>query len=153
MEGDERPIVSQGRILGWHTVYDYPTIRFMLRHNLPERYSPAADELKPGHPAYDKLADAMLAVYNRKLRQARADVTPQAMAIHTHRRLRDWRGRQRLAASGYDPDDPRFARDAWDCEDADGKPCLPRGGWLSAEGRAEAERFLAELEEKDGGRG
>ena len=108
MEGDERPIVSQGRILGWHTVYDYPTIRFMLRHNLPERYSPAAEALKPGHPAYDKLADAMLAVYNRKLRQARADVTPQAMAIHTHRRLRDWRHCEKLAAMGRDPDT------AWD---------------------------------------
>lgn len=146
MEGDERPIVSQGRILGWHTVYDYPTIRFMLRHNLPERYSPAAEELKPGHPAYDKLADAMLEVYNRKLRQARADVTPQAMAIHTHRRLRTWRHREKLAAMGRDPD---TARDGWDETEADGKPCLPHEGWLAGEKRAEAERFLKVLEEKD----
>lgn len=53
MEGDERPIVSQGRILGWHTVYDYPTIRFMLRHNLPAIYSA---ELRPGHPVYEQIA-------------------------------------------------------------------------------------------------
>ena len=78
--------------------------------------------------------------------QARADVTPQAMAIHTHRRLRTWRHCEKLAAMGRDPD---TARDGWDETDADGKPCLPHEGWLAGEKRAEAERFLKVLEEKD----
>ncbi len=67
MEGDEKPIVSQGRILGWHTVYDYPTMRFMLRYNLPERY--VVQDLRPGHPVYDAIAREVEARLH-----ARADV-------------------------------------------------------------------------------
>jgi hypothetical protein len=59
LEGEERPIVSGGKLLGWWTRYDNSLVQFLLRQRRPERYAPA--EAGPGHPLYERIRAEVLA--------------------------------------------------------------------------------------------
>ncbi len=57
IEGEERPIVSSGELLGWYRKHDNSLVQFFLRQRRPERYGSTGrfEDLRPGHPVYDRL--------------------------------------------------------------------------------------------------
>jgi len=139
--GTRTPIVSGGEVLGWWDKPDNALLRFLLSHRLPARYGPAAQELAPGHPAYDALAAQMQAQLNAIERHNRNEVLARAIAIQTFR-LR----RMRRDRTGQPLDGP-LPRDPWEGELVDGVPQLPRwGDTTGALDRAQA--ILDELEAK-----
>jgi hypothetical protein len=64
IEGAERPIVSGGKLLGWHTVHNEALVMFLLRQRRPERYGWREVELKPGHPVYERIRQEVLDAYH-----------------------------------------------------------------------------------------
>jgi len=60
IEGEERPLVSRGEIIGTWRKHNEALVMFLLRQRRPGRYSGSA-ELKPGDPAYEKLKAEILA--------------------------------------------------------------------------------------------
>ena len=62
IEGVERPIVSGGKLLGWHRVHNEALVMFLLRQRRPERYSAAVELLlRPGQPLYQRIRREVLA--------------------------------------------------------------------------------------------
>ncbi|MEP5938646.1 MAG: hypothetical protein ABJ239_09990 [Erythrobacter sp.] len=53
MAGEERMVVSSGKILGTEIRHNEALVMFFLRNRLPHRYG--TSPLKPGHPDYDKM--------------------------------------------------------------------------------------------------
>ena len=60
IEGEERPLVSRGEIIGTWRRHNEALVMFLLRQRRPGRYSGSAD-LKPGDPLYEKLKAEILA--------------------------------------------------------------------------------------------
>lgn len=81
IEGEERPIVSAGRLLGTWRHFDNRLAMFLLRQRRSARWSGEDDAfaaLRPGHPVYERLRaewlardaedeDAIIASINAKL--------------------------------------------------------------------------------------
>ena len=88
MLGTRTPIVSGGEILGHWDKPDNALLRFLLAHRLPARYGSQAQELGPGHPAYDELAGQARAEIAEIRRRMSAEVTSRAMALQVFRRRR-----------------------------------------------------------------
>jgi len=57
IEGEQRPIVSSGQLLGWYTRHDNALVQFLLRQRRSDRYSARnwAGNLKPGNPTYERI--------------------------------------------------------------------------------------------------
>ncbi|GEM_PF-285608 len=142
IQGTSTPIVSQGEILGWWDKPDNHLLRFLLRYRLPQKYGPAAEEIGPGHPVYEEFAAQARAQLSDIKHELSKQVTARAMAVHTWRRRRLWR-----QAREHGPD-AGSAQDAWDFQDEDGFPQLPRFGYPNGDAEhAMAEKFLQELED------
>jgi hypothetical protein len=61
IEGVERPIVSGGRLLGWHRVHNEALVMFLLRQRRPDRYgAELALKLKPGDPLFERIKQQVL---------------------------------------------------------------------------------------------
>lgn len=64
IEGVERPIVSGGKVLGWHRVHNEALVMFLLRQRRPQRYATIPQlALRPGHPLYEKIKREVLDEY------------------------------------------------------------------------------------------
>ena len=64
IEGVDRPIVSGGKLLGWHRVHNEGLVMFFLRNRRTERYgADLADKLKPGDPLYEKIKREVIDEY------------------------------------------------------------------------------------------
>jgi len=63
IEGEERMIVSGGKLLGFETRYNDNLVMFFLRNRRGERYAPDWRALKPGHPLYERIAAEAVARY------------------------------------------------------------------------------------------
>ena len=62
IEGVARPIVSGGRLLGWHRVHNEGLVMFLLRQRRPERYGATIElALRPGQPLYERIRREVLA--------------------------------------------------------------------------------------------
>ena len=64
IEGEERPIVSAGKLLGTWRHFDNRLAMFLLRQRRPVRWMEEADafaQLRPGHPVYERLRAEWLA--------------------------------------------------------------------------------------------
>ncbi|WP_240957005.1 hypothetical protein [Pseudopontixanthobacter vadosimaris] len=59
LAGEERPIVSGGKLLGTWVRHDNALLRFLLQHRMPERYG--IQNLRPGHPLYESIRAEVLA--------------------------------------------------------------------------------------------
>lgn len=58
IQGEERPIVSAGKLLGTWLYHDNKLLMFLLRQRRAERYGAdvvPVSSLKPGHPVYEQL--------------------------------------------------------------------------------------------------
>ncbi|WP_298467453.1 hypothetical protein [uncultured Erythrobacter sp.] len=54
IEGEERMVVSSGKVLGTETRHNEALVMFFLRNRLPDRYNPTKD-IGPGHPLYERI--------------------------------------------------------------------------------------------------
>jgi hypothetical protein len=63
IEGEERMVVSGGKLLGFETRYNDNLVMFFLRNRRGERYAPDWRALKPGHPLYERIAAEAIARY------------------------------------------------------------------------------------------
>ena len=135
--GTRTPIVSGGEILGHWDKPDNALLRFLLAHRLPARYGAQARAIGPGHPVWEELAAQGRAEVAEIKRTMQDEVAARAIALQTFRRRRLWRQRQAAGARAGD------ITDAWEAEDADGKPQLP--AWDDAAVRR-ARTILAEME-------
>ena len=54
IKGEERMVVSSGKVLGTERRHNEALVMFFLRHRLPDRYNPAKD-IGPGHPVYERV--------------------------------------------------------------------------------------------------
>lgn len=62
IEGVEKPIVSGGKLLGWHKVHNEALVMFLLRQRRAARYGAELTlSLKPGHPLYEKIKREVIA--------------------------------------------------------------------------------------------
>ncbi len=64
IEGEERMVVSSGKVLGTETRHNEALVMFFLRNRLPARYG--SGELRPGHPAYDALKAQLRAEWEQE---------------------------------------------------------------------------------------
>jgi hypothetical protein len=57
LEGEQRPIVSGGKLLGWYTRHDNSLVQFLLRQRRSERFSAGnrAGNLRPGDSGYERI--------------------------------------------------------------------------------------------------
>lgn len=61
LEGEERMVVSGGKVLGSERRFSDRLAMFFLRQRRPERYGALpAQELKPGHPIYERIKREVL---------------------------------------------------------------------------------------------
>jgi len=61
IEGEERMVVSGGRLLGYETRFNDALVMFFLRNRRAGRYGDDWRSLKPGHPAYERIREQVLA--------------------------------------------------------------------------------------------
>ena len=66
IEGEERMVVSGGKVLGFETRHNENLVMFFLRNRRPARYA-AQQEVGPGHPVYEKVRAAYEADQRRIL--------------------------------------------------------------------------------------
>ena len=69
IEGEERMVVSSGKVLGTEIRHNDALVMFFLRGRLPGRYG--AGELRPGHPAYEALRAQLRAEWDEERRAER----------------------------------------------------------------------------------
>ncbi len=58
INGEERAIVSSGKLVGTEIRHNEALVMFFLRNRRPQRYDPArgmTDDIGPGHPLYDRV--------------------------------------------------------------------------------------------------
>ncbi len=60
IEGEEKPILHAGKVVGTERRHNEPLVMFFLRNRLPHRYD-QQKEVGPGHPLYEKVAAAYAA--------------------------------------------------------------------------------------------
>jgi hypothetical protein len=64
IDGEERMVVSAGKVLGTERRFSDPLAMFFLRQRRPERFGAVpAQDLKPGHPLYEKIKQEVLDEY------------------------------------------------------------------------------------------
>jgi hypothetical protein len=64
LEGEERPVVSGGKLLGSYTRHDNALLMFLLRQRRSDRYSAGAGyggNLRPGNPTYERIRREVIA--------------------------------------------------------------------------------------------
>ena len=111
IEGVERPIVSGGKLLGWHRVHNEPLVMFLLRQRQPERYGAAIQlALRPGHPLYDRIKREVL---------AEDDESEEEVLESLDRFIEDMRERRVANAAILAEAREREAREAGDSPDGD----------------------------------
>ncbi|MDG2003389.1 MAG: hypothetical protein P8J20_08670, partial [Novosphingobium sp.] len=89
--GEERPVVSHGKLLGHWQHYDTQLLTFLLRQRRPKRWNAGGAHfanLKPGHPVYERLKrewqieTEKIAAAKRPAIQASVHAKVEAMARH-----------------------------------------------------------------------
>lgn len=113
IQGTRTPIVSGGKLLGWHDKPDNNLLRFLLNARLPQRYGAQRPEaLVPGHPTYDRIAaEALEAEKKRKASYEYEDEILQSI----NKKLEAMRQR-RIAARA------KAAAEASETQDAEAEP-------------------------------
>ena len=91
IEGEERMVVSSGKVLGSEVRHNEALVMFFLRNRLPARYGSAP--LRPGHPDYDRLYAELRAQWEREEAEKRESPENKAANIaFFHKLYKQWRG-------------------------------------------------------------
>ncbi|MBB4612170.1 hypothetical protein [Novosphingobium taihuense] len=87
--GEERPVVSRGKVVATWTHHNTGLLMFLLRARRPEKYGAVrVGDLRPGHPVYDALK-----VQWERERAAAEAVEAEAVRRSLHGRLLEMRER------------------------------------------------------------
>ncbi len=70
IEGEERMVVSAGKLVGTERRHNEALVMFFLRHRRADRYGP---DIAPGHPIYERIRAEVLA-QERSRRRGKAEV-------------------------------------------------------------------------------
>ncbi|WP_285712886.1 hypothetical protein [Erythrobacter oryzae] len=110
IQGEERPILHGGKVVGTERRHNDALVMFFLRNRLPHRYDQQKD-VGPGHPLYEKVA----AAYAAEQRRIAADPVAEKKRLDTlhHMVARWYKGftalwEERLVLMGIDIHDPAF---------------------------------------------
>ena len=113
IEGEERMVVSAGKVVGTERRHNEGLVMFFLRHRRAERYG---KEVRPGHPLYERIRTEVLAA------EAAAQPSEQEVIDSINRKIDQMRAReaevqQMLREEGigdpYGPDGEALARAGW----------------------------------------
>nr|WP_166175129.1 hypothetical protein [Altererythrobacter segetis] len=74
IEGEERMVVSGGKVMGYETRFNEALVMFFLRNRRGERYAPDWRALKPGHPVYERIAAEAVARYRAEEEESEEEV-------------------------------------------------------------------------------
>ncbi len=75
IEGEERMVVSAGKLLGVERRHNDSLAMFFLKNRLPHRYGTAKEiDLKPGHPVYERIKAEVIAEYEGDEEEVRASI-------------------------------------------------------------------------------
>ena len=86
IEGVDKPIVSLGKVLGWHKVHNEGLVMFFLRNRRPERFSEQLTiSLKPGDPLYEKIRSEVLVQSHRDDQEVFASIDTFLEGMRTRR--------------------------------------------------------------------
>ena len=66
IEGEERLVVSGGKVLGTEIRHNDQLVMFFLRNRRGERYAPDWRSIRAGHPLYEKIKAEVLADYRAR---------------------------------------------------------------------------------------
>ncbi|GMN03725.1 hypothetical protein [Erythrobacter sp. MTPC3] len=90
IEGEERMVVSSGKVLGTETRHNEALVMFFLRGRLPHRYGNG--DLIPGHPAYEALKKQLHAEWKAEQYEERNSEENRAANLQFLTDLRErWR--------------------------------------------------------------
>jgi hypothetical protein len=78
IEGEERLVVSAGKVLGSERRHNESLVMFLLRHRRGDRY---AADVKPGHPLYERIRAEVLAEVAREEEQDEAEILAEIDAM------------------------------------------------------------------------
>ncbi len=85
--GEERMVVSSGRVLGTETRHNEALVMFFLRGRLPQRYGSGG--LRPGHPAYEALKAQLRAEWEQEQYEERHSEANRAANLQFFTDLRE----------------------------------------------------------------
>lgn len=87
IEGEERMVVSMGKVVGTERRHNEALVMFFLKNRLPARYAPNKD-IGPGHPVYERVKEEYEAEQRR-----RANDPEQMKRIRDSidRKMAEWR--------------------------------------------------------------
>jgi hypothetical protein len=89
IEGVEKPIVTGGKLLGWHRVHNEGLVMFLLRQRRPALYGHVpTQKLRPGHPEYERIRHE-LKRREPDIEEVRAEIMRKVEAIKRARE-RKW---------------------------------------------------------------
>lgn len=71
--GEERMVVSAGKVLGTETRHNEALVMFFLRNRRGERYAPDWRNIRPGHPVYESIRLELEAEFARRLDAYKAE--------------------------------------------------------------------------------
>ncbi len=112
IQGEERPIVRDGKVVGTWRRHDNKLLMFLLRQRRPQRWFGEAGpyaNLRPGHPVYERLRQEWLGEDGRSDAEVLAEIDAMIMAMAGHkeedeRQLADWTDEDAGEDAGEDAD-------------------------------------------------
>jgi hypothetical protein len=94
LNGEERMVVSSGKVMGSETRYNDKLVMFFLRNRRADRYG---GEVRPGHPLYERIRADVLAEIQAQRRDSREEVLASLNAKIDQMRAREEEVRLMLA--------------------------------------------------------
>lgn len=133
--GEERMVVSAGKVLGTERRHNEALVMFFLRHRLPQRYgaqaAARADAIAPGHPAYEALRSDLRAEWEAEAEAERNSPENKQANLEFFDKLR------------------RHWRAEWEAEQARGDLRPLAGGGAPASAAGAGNREAAKQDGKD----
>jgi hypothetical protein len=74
IEGEERMVVSAGKVVGSERRHNEALVMFFLKNRRGERYAPDWRAIRPGHPLYERIAAEAVARYRAEEEESEQEV-------------------------------------------------------------------------------
>ncbi len=97
IEGEERLVVSGGKVLGTERRHNEALVTFFLRNRRPERYGA---HIQPGHPLYERIRREVMAEMQQRSQRSEAEVIASLDQKLETIRLRQENAQALLAGTG-----------------------------------------------------
>ncbi|KLI64049.1 hypothetical protein AAV99_07115 [Aurantiacibacter marinus] len=100
IEGEERLVVSSGKLLGTERRHNEALVMFLLRQRRADRYGA---QVLPGHPLYERIRAEVLAEHRSAMRQSKDEVLASLNAKLDLMRERKAQAQRLLSEGGLEP--------------------------------------------------